>query len=207
MIDLTKLTEQKISQKYETLPQGLKDVLSSTRTSSIIENIGKLNRFNSEQTLMMQQLVGLVIIGFVDFDEMKQEMSETINVAPSLISPIAEEIKQRIFLPVINLIQESQGIERASSIYFEIINENTVGSLGIDKIRDAGLKPDKKSKKLKTIIQDKYNNLPAEQKQLILRTVSIKDKNERKRAISALPKDTQWMTIAKEVTAAPIWEF
>ena len=35
----------------------------------------------------------------------------------------------------------------------------------------------------------------------------MRDKNEKNQAISALPKDTQWMINAKEVTTAPIWEF
>ncbi|OGD29765.1 hypothetical protein A2833_01770 [Candidatus Azambacteria bacterium RIFCSPHIGHO2_01_FULL_44_55] len=207
MIDFSKLTEQKISQKFGALPQGLKDVLSSTRTSSVVENIGKLNRLNDDQVLILQQLVGLVILGFVDFDEMKQEMLDAISITKSLVSPIAEEIRHKIFLPIINPLQQSQGIERASNIYFEIINENTIGGLSINKIKNAGLAPDEKREKLKSIIQNKYNHLPPDQKQLILQTISMRDKNEKNQAISALPKDTQWMINAKEVTTAPIWEF
>ena len=77
----------------------------------------------------------------------------------------------------------------------------------INKIKNAGLAPDEKREKLKSIIQNKYNHLPPDQKQLILQTISMRDKNEKNQAISALPKDTQWMINAKEVTTAPIWEF
>ena len=105
MIDFSKITEQKISEKFQGLPQDLKDVLSSADTSVIIGNIATKYRLDEEKTAMLIQLVGLVILGFVSFENMKEEMKETIDISSQFIPLIADEIRQKIFSPVINSLQ------------------------------------------------------------------------------------------------------
>lgn len=107
MIDLSEITEQKITEKYESLPQDLKDVLSSVKTSTAIESIAAKYRLNEEKTTMLIQLVGLVILGFASFENMKEEMKETIDISPQFIILIADEIRQKIFSPVINSLQKT----------------------------------------------------------------------------------------------------
>lgn len=106
MIDLSEITERKITEKYESLPQDLKDVLSSIKTSTAIENIAAKYRLNEEKTTMLIQLVGLVILEFASFENMKEEMKETIDISPQFIPLIADEIRQKIFSPVINSLQK-----------------------------------------------------------------------------------------------------
>ncbi len=106
MINFSEITEQKITEKYEDLPQDLKDVLSSVSTSTAIENIAAKYRLDEEKTTMLIQLVGLAILGFVSFEDMKEEMKETISIDLSIIPLIAEEIRQKIFLPVMNSLQK-----------------------------------------------------------------------------------------------------
>ena len=102
MINFNEITEQKITEKYERLSQDLKDVLSSVKTSTAIESIATKYRLNEEKTTMLTQLVGLVILGFASFENMKEEMKETIDINLPIIPLIADEIRQKIFLPVIN---------------------------------------------------------------------------------------------------------
>ena len=104
-MDYSLLTEQKISEKFQGLPQDLKDVLSSADTSVIIGNIATKYRLDEEKTAMLIQLVGLVILGFVSFEDMKEEMKETIDISPQFIPLVADEIRQKIFSPVINSLQ------------------------------------------------------------------------------------------------------
>jgi len=108
MMDYSLLTEQKILEKYNGLPQDLKNVLSSTNTSVTIENIGSKYHLENEKNLMLTQLVGLVILGFVNFEEMKEEMRETIDISPQFIPLIADEIRQKIFAPVTKLMPPVQ---------------------------------------------------------------------------------------------------
>jgi len=112
-MDYSLLTEQKISEKYEGLSQDLKNVLSSADTSVIIENIAAKYRLDEEKTTMLIQLVGLVILGFVSFfEDMKEEMKEIIDISPQFIPLIADEIRQKIFSPVINSLQKIITVKR-----------------------------------------------------------------------------------------------
>ncbi len=116
MINFSEITEQKISEKYEGLPQDLKNVLSSVNTSTAIENIATKYHLSEEKITMLIQLVGLVIFGFANFNDMKEEMKETIDINPQFISLIADEIHQKIFLPVINYFQKIINVPMAPSI-------------------------------------------------------------------------------------------
>jgi len=109
-MDYSFLTEQKIAEKFEDLPQDLKNVLSSINTSITIENIATKYRLNEEKTAMLIQLVGLVILGFVNSGNMKEEMKETIGVSPQFIPLIADEIYQKIFLPVKDSMQKIMAV-------------------------------------------------------------------------------------------------
>ena len=114
-MDYSLLTEQKISEKFQGLPQDLKDVLSSADTSVIIGNIATKYRLDEEKTAMLIQLVGLVILGFVSFEDMKEEMKETIDISPQFIPLVADEIRQKIFSPVINSLQPAPATPKTTS--------------------------------------------------------------------------------------------
>ncbi len=96
MIPISEITEQKISEKYNGLSQDLKDILSSAETSSTIENIAVKYQLDEEKIEMLIQLVGLVILDFVTFEDMKIEMKEVLEINPQFIPLIADEIRQKI---------------------------------------------------------------------------------------------------------------
>ncbi|MDO8443728.1 MAG: hypothetical protein Q7S78_01975 [Candidatus Azambacteria bacterium] len=104
MISFKDLTEQKISEKYNGLSQGLKDALSSANTSVVIENIAAKYQLDKEKTEMLVQLVGLVILGFAGLEDMKKEMKETIEIDSKIIPLITDEIRQKIFAPLMNFL-------------------------------------------------------------------------------------------------------
>jgi len=97
MISFKEITEQKISETYNGLSQDLKDVLSSTDTSVVIETIAAKYQLDKEKIEMLIQLVGLVILGLATFEDMKIEMKEVLEINPQFIPPIADEIHQKIF--------------------------------------------------------------------------------------------------------------
>ncbi|KKU75556.1 MAG: Extensin-like protein [Candidatus Giovannonibacteria bacterium GW2011_GWB1_47_6b] len=101
-MDYSLLTEQKISEQYKDLPQDLQSALSSANTSITIENIAATYGLNKEQSTMLVQLVGLTLLKFVSFEEMKKEMKESLEIDPVLIPLIANAIYQKILFPVIN---------------------------------------------------------------------------------------------------------
>ena len=72
-MDYSLLTEQKISEQYKDLPQDLQSALSSANTSITIENIAATYGLNKEQSTMLVQLVGLTLLKFVSFEEMKTQ--------------------------------------------------------------------------------------------------------------------------------------
>ena len=107
MISFSEITEQKITEKYNGLSQDLKDVLSSADTSAIIENIAVKYQLDEEKIEMLIQLAGLVILGFATFEDMKTEMKENLEINLQFIPSIADEIHQKIFLPIANSLQKT----------------------------------------------------------------------------------------------------
>lgn len=207
MIDFIKLTEEEISKKYESLPQEFREILASAQTSAVINSIAKSKGIvNEEKNIMLQQVVGLLIMGFVNYDEMKEVMLNEIGVRKELILPTAEEIRQKILLPIINLLQKTFGLKNAFLIYADIVNENNIVSMSFDDMRDIVLKREEnRIQRIITIVTNKYNKLESDKKLATTNIISVKDKQQREQLRTALPENLQWLSRTLEIITAPIW--
>ena len=114
-MDYSLLTKEKISQKYDSSTRELRDALSSAQTLIAVENIAAKYRLDEEKTTMLIQLVGLVILGFANFNDMKEEMKETIEIDSKFIPLITDEIRQKIFLPIINSLQKTPAAPKTTT--------------------------------------------------------------------------------------------
>jgi len=206
MISFKEITERRILEKYERLPQDLKNILSSIDTSVAIENIASKYRLDEEKSAMLIQLVGMVILGFVSIDEMKEEMKETIDIGPQFIPLIADEIRQKIFSPVINSMQKV--MTEKQTLRTEIINEKTITGLSFVELKELGTTgtDSDRREKIKNIIANMYNALQIEQKQIIRKVEALKDKRQRENSQISLPENLKWLLKAREIVISPAWE-
>ncbi|HDH31293.1 MAG TPA: hypothetical protein ENH26_00790 [Candidatus Wolfebacteria bacterium] len=94
------LTEQQFQKRFNSLPENIKDVLTSENNAETIRRICQSHYLKKEKTLMIEQLIGLVLLGFVPLDKMSQEISENLHLDNKNSNDIADEFDRKIFTPI-----------------------------------------------------------------------------------------------------------
>jgi hypothetical protein len=99
-MDYSLLTEQQIQKRFDSLPKEIKNVLDSKNDIEIVRQICRNHYLDEERTLMVEQLTGLVLLGFVLPDELSREISKNLNLNIKHSADIAAEIDRKIFAPI-----------------------------------------------------------------------------------------------------------
>ena len=77
------------------------DVLVSEKNVEILHQICRSHYLiSSDKIIILEQLIGLVLLGFVSIDELSREISENININDKHAGDIVGEIDQKIFAPI-----------------------------------------------------------------------------------------------------------
>ena len=100
-MDYSLITEQQFQKRFDILPDILKDALSSESDIKSVRQICRAHYLNDEEKiLIVEQLTGLVILGFVLPDDLSQEISENLHLDKKHVDDIASEIDRKIFSPI-----------------------------------------------------------------------------------------------------------
>jgi hypothetical protein len=97
---MLKIPRQRVLERWDTLPDNLKEALFSESNSSIVWQIGTLNHLSEEKISIMATIVGDVIFGFLHPDDLTREIQETLNLNPKIANSISREINRKIFAPL-----------------------------------------------------------------------------------------------------------
>ena len=95
-----KITRQQALERWEALPDSLKEAIFSESNTSIVWQIGVFNHLPEEKISTMAMIVGDVILGFIHSVDLAKEISESLNINIEIANSIAREIDRKIFLPV-----------------------------------------------------------------------------------------------------------
>lgn len=99
-MDYSSLTEQQIQKRYYSLPDSVRDVLESEKKMEMIGEICRSHHLvDEEKTLIVEQLTGLILLGFVSADDLSREISENVHLNRQHSGDIASEISRRLFEP------------------------------------------------------------------------------------------------------------
>jgi len=97
-MDFSSLTEKDIKQRYESLPKKLKEALDSEDLKGVVYSIcTDHNLHDQEKILMLEQLTGLIILGFVSSEDLRGEITEHLELDHKTSTLIAQEIDKKIF--------------------------------------------------------------------------------------------------------------
>lgn len=100
-MDYSSLTEQQIQKRYYSLPDSIRDVLESEKEIETIRKICRSHHLvDEEKALIVEQLAGLVLLGFVSADDLSREISENIHLNKRHSDDIASEINRKFFSPL-----------------------------------------------------------------------------------------------------------
>ncbi|MEK7087354.1 MAG: hypothetical protein AAB958_01485, partial [Patescibacteria group bacterium] len=106
-MDYSLITEQQLQKRLYTLPNNLKDVLDSENNIEVMRKICKAHFLDEEKTLIVEQLIGLILLGFVLIDEFSQEISRNLHLNKKHSDDIAREISNRIFASIKNDLEKA----------------------------------------------------------------------------------------------------
>jgi len=97
---MLKIPRQQVLERWDVLPNNLKEALCSDPNSGIVWQIGALNHLPEEKISMMATIVGDVIFGFLHSDDLAREIQESLNLNSQIANSISHEINRKIFAPI-----------------------------------------------------------------------------------------------------------
>lgn len=99
---MIKISKHQANQRYDTLPEILKDALFSLSNAEEVSRICQLNHLPPEIASMVAMLVGQVILGFIHPDDLVNEIRSNIDINPQIADSVVKEIDRKIFTPIRN---------------------------------------------------------------------------------------------------------
>ncbi|MDP3052730.1 MAG: hypothetical protein Q8N22_02090 [bacterium] len=97
---MLQISRQQVLERWDTLPDNLREALFSEINANIVWQIGTLNHLSEEKISTMAMIVGDVIFGFLHPDDLAREIQEALNLNPQIVNPISHEINRKIFAPL-----------------------------------------------------------------------------------------------------------
>ncbi|MBI2010872.1 MAG: hypothetical protein HYS89_01405 [Candidatus Colwellbacteria bacterium] len=94
----------KARERFDALPEHLKEVLFSEKSTDVIWDLGEDHHLNGERTKKIADLTGAVILGFVHPEDLAKEFQKEVNLPAQVANSIAEEINKKILAPIIDEI-------------------------------------------------------------------------------------------------------
>lgn len=96
-MDYSLITIEETEKRFLTLPDNIKKILSSERTMETVSQIAQTHLLDEEKELMLEQLVGLIFLGFLPITELAQEIKENILLNEANAMALAQDLHFEIF--------------------------------------------------------------------------------------------------------------
>ena len=93
-------TQQQVLDRYDRLPEVVKDALFSEATSNKMMEIGKENGLMIDQVGTLAQETGYVMVGLVSPQEYPSRLSSTLGIDAGKASTIATSVNEQVFKPI-----------------------------------------------------------------------------------------------------------
>lgn len=101
MPNYTLITEEYLYNRFGSLPEDLQDALASEKTIRIAQEVLKSHHItDAEQALIIEQLTGLVLFGYVHAIDLGREIAQATGLNPKLAVDVADEIGKKVFSPI-----------------------------------------------------------------------------------------------------------
>lgn len=103
------LTEQEIQNKFISLPQKIQNALLSENIMTQVRyTCGAHNLTDPDKVSVVEQLVGLILLGFIPAANLAQEISKELKIDFGQANAIAADINRRIFTPLNFAVEKAE---------------------------------------------------------------------------------------------------
>lgn len=99
-MNYSNITEEQLNKKFRAAPEKIKTLLESEKTQSEVAHICEANRLDEERSLIVSQLAGLVLLGFVSEQMISGELGEQAHINFLHANAIAKELSEKVFFSV-----------------------------------------------------------------------------------------------------------
>ena len=105
-MDYSLITEEIITERFESLPPHFQELLSSEQVEKLVTQIGKSHFLGREKIEILTQLVSLILLGFINLRDLRQELSERLFLNYANTVSLAKELETEIFNPIRNDLEQ-----------------------------------------------------------------------------------------------------
>lgn len=99
---MIQISHKQASDRFDTLPDKLKDVGFSANSVYVIDQACVQNHLSEDKQAKISQLVGYVLFGFIHPEDLSREIQEALSINSEITNTISVEINRKIFAPVRN---------------------------------------------------------------------------------------------------------
>ncbi len=103
---MTELSIEKRIEKYDALPERLRQELNSDESANMVWIIGEAHHFSENRTRKLLKVVSYIILGSIHPEDLPKEIVSEAGVDKRLADEVAREIQLKILNPVIPEIQK-----------------------------------------------------------------------------------------------------
>jgi hypothetical protein len=89
--------QEQLNQRYEILPDELKEALFSATVAEIIWHLGQSYRLNEEKINILAADVGYVLLGLLNYKDLASEIQKDLGIDSRLALAISNDLWSRIF--------------------------------------------------------------------------------------------------------------
>jgi hypothetical protein len=94
------IPQEKISERWDNLPQPLREAIFSEENGAIIETVAQKNNLDENKEKLLALLVGDVLRGFINYDLFLKMFKEDLSIEDEKNQTNFREIKSKIFDPL-----------------------------------------------------------------------------------------------------------
>lgn len=99
-MDYSLIREEEMSKRFDASPQAIFNLLNSEDEKKTVEELARLHYLDEEKKTILEQLIGLILLGFISPADLAVEINENLYLNLDHSKALAEEINQKIFEPV-----------------------------------------------------------------------------------------------------------
>jgi len=100
------LSQKQIDDRYDSLPEILKDALWSVATADEIDRISNSHHLEDKKASRMAKITGYVIMGFLHPDDLRRELQEVLGIDIRVAASLSRDINKKILSPIIEDIRK-----------------------------------------------------------------------------------------------------
>jgi len=91
------LTEDILLKRFESLPSHIQNIVSSEQAEKLISQIGKSHYLSKEKVQTLEQIVALILMGFVHLRNLKREISDKLFLNYDHTVALSNDLEQELF--------------------------------------------------------------------------------------------------------------